>query len=331
MRVDAMVTPTDQPLLPPPPSRGGGAASTVSKVKARIGDPTRDIVGQPDPIILPDPPALFTRRAARLETLADGHPMADWLRFMARVAHAQAAIVVPAPVAPDLAAIERDLAARMPPLAADGYPRDATWRDGLATLVARVAHDALPAATLATLERLRHSDPAAVEALADDWQRGTLPSGEAGAALFVAAALQVTFAHHAAALPVAALRLLPQRGLCPVCGSAPIAGVITAAGRAPGVRYLHCGLCATAWNHVRAVCINCGDSRSLVLQELEGGNGAVKAETCDACHGYAKMLYQEQDMAVEAMADDLGSLGLDIRVSDAGWSRHAPNPLILAG
>ena len=101
-------------------------------------------------------------------------------------------------------------------------------------------------------------------------------------------------------------------------------------GRAPGARYLHCGLCATAWNHVRAVCINCGDSRSLVLQELAGGNGAVKAETCDACHGYAKMLYQEQDMAVEAMADDLASLGLDIKVSEAGWSRHAPNPLILA-
>ena len=79
---------------------------------------------------------------------------------------------------------------------------------------------------------------------------------------------------------------------------------------------------------MRAVCINCGESRSLVLQELEGGNGAVKAETCDACHGYAKMLYEAQDMAVEPMADDLASLGLDIKVSEAGWSRHAPNPLI---
>ena len=67
------------------------------------------------------------------------------------------------------------------------------------------------------------------------------------------------------------------------------------------------------------------------MQELEGGNGVVKAETCDACHCYTKMLYQAQDMAVEPLADDLASLGLDIKVSEAGWLRHAPNPLILAG
>lgn len=257
--------------------------------------------------------------------------MADWLRFIARVAQAQAAIVMPAAIVPDLAAIERDVAARLPPLAADVHVRDAAWRNGLATLVSDVAHDALPSATLATLDHLRQRNAASVDSLADAYLRDTLPAGEAGAALFVAAALQAYFTHHAAALPVAALRLLPQRGRCPVCGSAPVAGVITAAGRAPGARYLHCGLCATAWNHVRAVCINCGDSRALVLQEFEGGNGAVKAETCDACHGYAKMLYQEQDMAVEAMADDIASLGLDIKVSEAGWSRHAPNPLIPTG
>jgi FdhE protein len=82
---------------------------------------------------------------------------------------------------------------------------------------------------------------------------------------------------------------------------------------------------------VRAACVNCGDSRTVALHEIEGGNGAVKAETCDACHCYAKMLYQAQDMQVEPMADDLASLGLDMLLADAGWSRHAPNPLILVG
>ena len=65
------------------------------------------------------------------------------------------------------------------------------------------------------------------------------------------------------------------------------------------------------------------------VQELEGGNGAIKAEICSECQGYAKMLYQAQDMAVEPIADDLASLGLDIKVSEAGWSRHAPNPYIV--
>jgi FdhE protein len=126
------------------------------------------------------------------------------------------------------------------------------------------------------------------------------------------------------------MHLLPQRGRCPVCGFAPVAGVVTAAGRAPGVRYLHCGLCATAWNHVRAVCVTCGGSRGLALHSIEGSDGVVQAETCDECHSYAKMLYQAKDMAVEPMADDLASLGLDMLVGEAGYRRHAANPLVLA-
>jgi FdhE protein len=299
-------------------------------VIGRIGDPMREGVGQPEPIILPNVPLLFARRAARLDALADGHPMADWLRFVACLARAQAAVCLPR-AAPISTQAECDVAVHLPPLAADSHERDGAWRGGLARLLSGVTHDALPLATLTAIDRLQQCDATATEALADAYLRGALPTGEASLALFVAAALQVYFADRAAALPVAALHVLPQRGLCPVCGSAAVAGVITAAGRATGVRYLHCGLCATAWNHVRAVCINCGESRALVLQELEGGNGAVKAETCDACHGYAKMMYQAKDMEVEPLADDLASLGLDIKLSEAGWSRHAPNPLILAG
>ena len=57
----------------------------------------------------------------------------------------------------------------------------------------------------------------------------------------------------------------------------------------------------------------------------------VKAETCDACHTYAKMLYQAKDTEADPYADDLASLGLDIMVAEAGWARHAPNPLLLVG
>lgn len=69
----------------------------------------------------------------------------------------------------------------------------------------------------------------------------------------------------------------------------------------------------------------------LALHAIDGSGGAVKAETCDACRGYAKMLYQASDMQVDPIADDLASLGLDLLVSEAGWSRHAPNPLVLSG
>jgi FdhE protein len=110
-----------------------------------------------------------------------------------------------------------------------------------------------------------------------------------------------------------------------------VAGVITASGVTPGVRYLYCSLCSTAWNHVRTVCITCGGTRRLSLQGIEGDPGVVKAETCGDCHTYAKLLYQLQDMQADPYADDLASLGLDILVTEAGFSRHAPNPLLLVG
>jgi FdhE protein len=82
---------------------------------------------------------------------------------------------------------------------------------------------------------------------------------------------------------------------------------------------------------VRAVCITCGDSRSLVLRGIDGDAGAVKAETCGACRTWSKLLYQARDTNVAPYADDLATLALDLLVADTGWSRHAPNPLLLIG
>jgi FdhE protein len=170
-----------------------------------------------------------------------------------------------------------------------------------------------------------------VEALADDCLHGRVDVADASAAFYVAAALQVYFTRLAASLLGSSLLLLPQRGLCPCCGSTPVSGVVTQSGQTRGARYLHCSLCATAWNHVRAVCITCGQSRSVGLKEIEGGSGAVKAETCNECHTYAKMFYEVHDREVDPFADDLATLGLDILVAEEGWSRHAPNPLLLVG
>jgi FdhE protein len=217
----------------------------------------------------------------------------------------------------------------MPPLAADGHRRDAGWREGLANLLEACAEGTAPAAAQAVIADLRKRDAGALEALADDFLHGHVQSADVGAALYVAAALQVYFTRAAATLPVAELRLLPQRGLCPCCGSTPGAGLITASGRTPGVRYLYCSLCGTGWNHVRAICVTCGESRRLSLKTPEGDTGHVKAETCDDCGTYAKMIYQAEDTAADPVADDLATLGLDLMVGEAGWARHAPNPWVL--
>jgi FdhE protein len=302
----------------------------ISPQGAWIGDPQGGVTA-PDPLILPDPATRFARTAARLQTLSVGHPLEEWLRFMAHVADAQhAAESKLGPFAgPSLAAVEQAVAARMPPLAADGHRRDPVWRDGLHLLLDDLGNRNAPAEALAEMARLRTREPASIETLANSFLHGSIDPADAGATHYVAAALQVYFTSLASRLPAPSLSLLPQRGLCPCCGSTPVAGVVTASGKTPGTRYLYCSLCSTAWNHVRAVCITCGEARSLMLEAIEGEPGTVKAETCNECHSYAKMMYQAQDTKVDPVADDLATLGLDILVGEAGWSRHAPNPLLL--
>ena len=290
-------------------------------------------VKAPDALILPDPAMRFARTAARLDALSAGHPMEAWLRFMARLAEAQHAVASAAVsfVGPDREALERAADARLPPLAADGYRRDPSWRNDLALLLDIANDRAIPAPARAAIESLHERGIERVEAMADDFLGGCVDIDDAGAALYVAAALQVHFTRLAASLPAPSVQLLARRGLCPCCGSTPVSGVITHSGQASGARYLHCSLCATAWNHVRAVCLTCGQSRSVALKQIEGDSGAVKAETCNDCHTYAKMLYEAHDRNVDPFADDLATLGLDVLVAEAGWSRHAPNPLLLIG
>jgi FdhE protein len=295
-----------------------------------VGSPLGGVKA-PDALILPDPATRFLASAIRLEALSDGHPMAEWLRFMADLARAQHAIsttIAPCDN-PEQSAVDLAVAERRPPLAADTHHRDSTWRDDLIMLLDHFDSTALPAPAAAAIAGLRNRDPASVEALADSFLNGDVVRTDAGAVLYIAASLQVYFTRLAADLYAPSLRLLLDRGLCPCCGSTPVSGVVIASGQTPGARYLYCSLCSTAWGHVRAVCITCGSSRTLALRGIEGDAGAVKAETCDECHTYAKMLYQAKDMQVDPFADDLATLGLDVLVAEAGWARHAPNPLLL--
>jgi FdhE protein len=290
-------------------------------------------VKAPEALRLPDPGTRFSDTATRLEALAIGHPMQDWLRFMARLAQAQQAAVTTLSSLAGLGrtVVEQAVDARMPPLAADGHRRDPAWRNGLAVLLGHFDDGPLPPQVQAVLAQLRARDAIAIESLADEFLHGNVEAADAGPVLYVAAALQVYFTRMAASLPASVVRLLPQRGLCPCCGSTPIAGLVTATGQTPGARYLYCSLCSTAWNHVRTVCITCGETRTFALEGIEGDAGIVKAETCNDCHTYAKMIYLARDMKADPFADDLASLGLDVLVAEAGWSRHAPNPLLLVG
>jgi FdhE protein len=285
-------------------------------------------VKAPPILILPDPTTRFVRTAGRLDTLSAGHPLAAWLSFVARVAEAQhaAAATMDAVAGPT---IEAAAQAGLPAVAAASHRRDPAWRDGLATLLDRLDVAASPAPTRAAIAHLRACGADRVEALADAFLRGD--PADAAETFFVAAALQVYFTHLAASLPVASLTLLDHRGLCPCCGTTSVAGIVMHSDGSLGARYLHCALCATAWNHTRAVCVTCGQSGGVALKEIDDGDGVAKAETCNDCHSYSKVLYEARDTKVDPVADDLATLSLDLLMAEAGWPRHAANPLLLVG
>ena len=56
-------------------------------------------------------------------------------------------------------------------------------------------------------------------------------------------------------------------------------------------------------------------------QEIDGGPGLIKAETCDACRNYVKVLHQHKDPDLDPVGDDVGSLALDLLMRDRPYRR----------
>ena len=82
----------------------------------------------------------------------------------------------------------------MPPLAADGHRRDPAWRDGLALLLDDFDGRATPAPARAVIANLRDAGCGGDRsAWPTSFSIGGVDAADAGAALYVAAALQVYF------------------------------------------------------------------------------------------------------------------------------------------
>ena len=196
----------------------------------------------------------------------------------------------------------------------------------LAALSGQELGDA-PRATVARLEQTLSAEPQRLDALAQALLAGEEP-GDVAAAPFLMAALQVYWTERASRLPEAVVPAVVPSRVCPVCGSLPVASVVRVGAASDGLRYLHCGLCASEWHMVRVKCSHCEDTRSVAYHHLEGASEAIKAESCDACHSYRKIFYQEKDLEVDAVADDLASLTLDVLMGEAGYGRASANPLL---
>ncbi|PWC16018.1 formate dehydrogenase accessory protein FdhE [Brenneria corticis] len=282
--------------------------------------------GNIPPLLFANLKSLYGSRAERLRQLAQDHPLGDYLEFVAGVVDAQRKVLHDHPLRMDLTEVLKQSGNR-PPLDIEAFPRDAHWHTLLRALIEELKPEA-GGQVLATLENLEKSSAQELETMASALFRHQFSAENNDKAPFIWAALSLFWAQMAANIPGKA-RAEPgeHRQFCPVCGSMPVSGVVQL-GAGSGLRYLHCNLCESEWHMVRVKCSNCEESGDLNYWSLDSENAAIKAESCGHCGTYLKILYQEKDHRVEAVADDLASLVLDVKMEEEGFSRSSINPFL---
>ena len=277
------------------------------------------------------PDSAFRERAMRLRQLAAGHVMKDFLLFMAQLTEAQHAALAVFPKVSQPSAEDLTLCREygMPPLSVQSWPRDPAWQEALRQIIAHV----MPTATVETRKiilYLQQMDSAALETFATDILSGHFDGMNLGAAPFVAAALQVYWTHMATTLGTHAFAANDISNLCPVCASPPVSSIVRIGGSENGLRYLCCSVCNTQWHMVRVKCSNCESTKGISYYAIEGTSGAVKAETCEECSTYLKIMHMDKEPQVDPVADDLATLALDLMMDESGQSRSGPNLFLIS-
>ena len=308
--------------------------------------------GQQTPFLrLPERASVFAERQLRLRQLSAGHPMRDYLLFIAELARAQHGLLrdYPPVALPDAAQIDAASRAGQPPLPAVGWPRDPAWRDGLRRLLGDLLPRLQGSPAQAVARALHEAGDEHLEQQAERLLGGVMLGLDLATAPLVATGLQAYWTQLVISTEatrsgerVAPFGRTDDATLCPCCGSRPSASITRIGADASGYRYLHCSLCSAQWHMVRIKCTFCESTKGIGYQSAEPLPGherpassaapdAVQAETCDECGHYLKVVHMEKDNQVEPIADDLASLTLDLLVSEAGRERHGVNLLLLFG
>ncbi|MDF7679391.1 formate dehydrogenase accessory protein FdhE [Enterobacteriaceae bacterium ESL0689] len=283
------------------------------------------------PLLFPRLKTLYNRRSERLRELAENNPLADYLRFAAQLAQAQAMVLSKHPLQVDLTAhLKAANSQGRPPLDIHVLPRDKHWHKLLHALIAELK-PAISGSALAVIENLEKTSAQDLEAMASALFAADFSQVSSDKAIFIWAALSLYWAQMASQIPGKARdEYGEQRQYCPVCGAMPVASVVQI-GTTQGLRYLHCNLCETEWHMVRVKCSNCEQSRDLHYWSLDDQQAAIKAESCGDCGSYLKIMYQEKDPQIDPVADDLASLMLDAHMEQEGFARSSINPLMFPG
>jgi FdhE protein len=302
---------------------------------SKIGTPRHDAVpigeiAEPPFARLPDPSTLFHARAERFQELSSRHELARFLSFLSGLSFCQHQLQDGLPDAdlPSDADRERAREHAMPPLDRSRFTADAVFDSTLGRLLQLAPDVDMPDTARSALARVTDADTGMRTVMAQAVLANAIPVEAFAEHVFVAAALQVHYARLASRL--VAKRLVPVGdGACPVCGGAPVSSMVVGWQGAHNSRFCVCSLCATQWHYVRIKCTLCSSTKGISYREVEGGDGTVWAETCESCRGYVKILHQHKNIALDPVADDVASLGLDLLLREGEYRRGSVNPYLL--
>jgi FdhE protein len=301
----------------------------------QIGTPQHDPipigdVAKPPFARLPDPSAMFARRAERLRALAKGSALQSYLVFLADLADVQHRLQHGLPEASETAAdaIARARQFGMPPLDRSAFNRDPAFDEAWRRLLALSDDIAMPENARLALARVQAAGAAGEAELIHGVLSNAIAADALAEHVFTAAILEVHFARLAARLDVKSLRPVGQ-GACPACAAPPVSSLVVGWRDAHATRFCACSLCGTLWNYPRIKCTLCGSTKNIAYQEIAGATATVKAETCGSCGRYVKILQQREDTALDPVADDVATLALDLLLRDSEFRRGAFNPFLL--
>lgn len=295
---------------------------------------------QPDPsviggvprapfVFLPDPITLFQTRARRFAFLAETSELGGYLKFLGEISALQARLAVMLPEVTPFSPAKQKTAAlvEMPPIDRATLVKDVTLSQTLDALFEGASELAMPEPAKLALSALRAADKDDRQWLLSNILSDQVPEDSVAPHIFVAAAVELHMARLASTLDETALVRI-RTGVCPVCGGKPATSTVMGTQGIENVRYAACSACATQWNEVRVKCLCCDSTKGISYRSVDTHEATVKAEVCKECNSWLKIFYRVKNPTLDAIADDVGSLGLDILMKDTEFRRFGFNPYL---
>ena len=284
-------------------------------------------------LVQPEMTNLYATRLQRLQVLSEIHSMKDYLNFVSDIVQGQLTFLknspMPAPKEQEPLIVDW----KTPPFSKKTHQKGYYWLDALDGLLAHFEKlqqykGESPVGQI--VAQLRGLDKETRQRKADQLLAGEFSAVGSDMAPFLWAALSVYWAQLVRQRPLISREGVGvERHHCPVCGSAPVSSVIVNH-TIDGLRYLHCNLCETQWHYVRTLCSNCEGGGKLNYWSVNDADAQVKAESCDDCHSYLKIMYPKKgsDYTPDPVVDDLASLALDILMEEKDYARSTVNPFL---